>query len=349
MATIIERTDKTGAKSYQVKVRLKGYPQQTATFTRKTDARKWATQTEAAIRERRHFKTVEATRHTAGDMADRYIKSALLTKAKSTQSTQKKQLEWWKKELGAFTLADCTPALIAEARDKLVQQSSGSTANRYLAVLSHAFTVAQKEWGWIESNPVFSVTKPTEPRGRIRFLSDDERLRLLKACKQSKESYLYPVVVLALSTGMRRGEIMNLTWADVDLKQGRIVLHQTKNKERRVVPLVGYALELLKQHAKVRRLDTPLLWPGGNPEKPKDITLPWYEVLKEAGIEDFKFHDLRHSAASYMLMNGATIAELAEVLGHKTLQMVRRYSHLSEAHSKGLVERMNAVIFDGSS
>lgn len=356
MATIIERIDKTGAKSYQVKVRLKGYPQQTATFSRKTDAKKWATQTEAAIRERRHFKSVEASKHTLSDLLDRYIRDVLPTKAKSTQPHQKRQLEWWSKELGPYTLADITPALIAECRDKVVKKSSGATANRYLAVLSHAFTVARKELGWIESNPVFSVSRPKEPRGRVRFLSEDaiaedgsviagELTRLLNACRSSKEAYLFPLVTLALSTGMRRGEIMNLTWTDVDLKQGRIVLHQTKNQERRVVPLVGHALSLLKELSKVRRLDTQLLWPGGNPDKPKDITLPWYSALQEAQIEDFRFHDLRHSAASYMLMNGASIAELAEVLGHKTLQMVKRYSHLSESHARGVVERMNKSVF----
>lgn len=354
MATITKRRDSNGNTSYQVKVRLKGYPAQSATFERLTDAKKWATQTEAAIRERRHFRSVEAQKHTLAELVGRYVRDVLPTKGGATQLTQQRQLEWWKKELGEYSLAECTPALIAEARDKLVRQSSGSTANRYLAVLSHAFTVACKEWGWIETNPVFLVTKPKEPRGRVRFLSDDERARLLAACRESpSSSWLYPLVVLALSTGMRAGEIRALTWDRVNLKQGRILLEETKNGDRRVVPLAGHALQLLKAYAKVRRLDTDLVFPSrrlskpGAPAKPVNLQHPWEEALQQAGIEDFRFHDLRHSAASYMLMNGATVAELAEVLGHKTLQMVKRYSHLSEAHAKGLVERMNAAIFGG--
>lgn len=138
---------------------------------------------------------------------------------------------------------------------------------------------------------------------------------------------------------------MSLTWEDVDLHQGRATLHETKNGERRVVPLSGKALELLKAHAKVRRLNTSLLFPGKNPQKPMDLRTPWESALKKAGIEDFRFHDLRHSAASYLAMNGASLAEIAEVLGHKTLQMVKRYAHLSEAHSAGVMERMNARIF----
>ena len=304
------------------------------------------TQTEAALRERRHFKTVEATRHTMAELTDRYSRDVLPTKAESTRTTQQRQLDWWREELGTFTLADCTPAVIAEARDNRARQSSGPTANRYLAVLSHAFTVARKEWGWVESNPVFAVTKAKEPRGRVRFLSDDEREQLLAACRTSPSKWLYPVVILALSTGMRSGEVMGLTWGRVDMKHGRILLEDTKNNERRVIPLVGHALVLLQEHAKVRRIDTELLWPGQrSPDKPVNLQHPWEDAVAKASLEDFRFHDLRHSAASYMLMNGATIAELAEVLGHKTLQMVKRYSHLSESHTRGLVERMNAAVF----
>jgi len=229
---------------------------------------------------------------------------------------------------------------------------------RYMAALSHAFTIAVNKMGWLDDSPMRKVKKPALPRGRIRFLSEDatcpngkkidgERPRLLKACEESSNPYLYPVVVLALSTGMRQGEIMGLTWEDLDLHQGRATLHETKNGERRVVPLTGKALDLLKAHAKVRRLDTNLLFPGKNPQKPIDLRAPWEAALKKAGIEDFRFHDLRHSAASYLAMNGASMAEIAEVLGHKTLQMVKRYSHLSEAHTAGVVARMNEQIFKG--
>ena len=356
MATIAKRTDAAGQAHYQVKVRIKGHPTQSATFDRLTDAKRWAIQTEAAIRERRHFKTAEAQKHTFAELVDRYVRDVIPTKAPGTQASQTMQMGWWKERLGALLLIDITPALIVEARDALVKQSSGSTANRYLAVLSHAFTTAVKEWQWTEDNPVLRVTKPTEPRGRVRFLSDEERERLLAACRQSPSaSWLYPFVVLALSTGMRSGEMRGLTWDRVDLKGGTILLEHTKNGERRVIPLAGHARELLEQLGKVRRLDTMLVFPSrlaaapGKPVKPVNVQHPWEQALAVAGIENFRIHDLRHSAASYMLMNGATIGELAEVLGHKTLQMVKRYSHLSEAHTRGIVERMNSAIFGGRS
>ncbi len=374
MATIRERKTSAGKTHYQVIVRLKGYPDQRATFERKTDAKRWATQTESAIREGRHFKNSEAKRRTLGELIDRYTRDVLPTKKAKTQGPQRKQLSWWKEQLGDYALADITPALLADYRDKLTRDPipspaidpakagppryrSPATINRYLAVLSHAFTVAVKECGWVEDNPLLKVTKPKEARGRVRFLSDDsqtldgtviegERTRLLKACKASKSPDLYPAVVLALSTGARAQETLGLRWGQIDFIRNVAILHETKNGERRVLPLAGHARELLQERARVRRIDTDLVFPGRiKPHKPLDLRTPFETALKAADIEDFRWHDLRHSAASYLAMGGASLAEIAEVLGHKTLAMVKRYAHLSEAHTSAVVERMNSRIF----
>lgn len=345
MANIRERKTDKGEVRYQAQVRLKGFPPQTATFNRKTDAKRWVQQTEAAIREGRHFKTTESKKRTLAQLIDRYIKEVLPTKPKSIKA-QGRQLRWWRNELGVHSLADVTPLLISEARDKLHQGRQPATVVRYMAALSHAFTIAVNEWGWLEDNPLRKVRKPKEPRGRVRFLSDDERTRLLAACKASKCKQLYPVVVLALSTGMRQMEIMSLSWQDVDLNRGIIILHETKNGDRRSIPLVGHAKELLQEMAKVRRLDTNLVFYSEmKPSAPVFIRIPWGEALKESQVKDFKFHDLRHTAASYLAMNGASLIELSEILGHKTLQMVKRYSHLSENHTTALVEKMNSRLF----
>jgi integrase len=241
---------------------------------------------------------------------------------------------------GGLVLADVTPARIGAARDSLATTLGPATVVRYLAVLGHLLSVAATDWQWLEDNPMRKVRKPSEPRGRVRFLSDEERKRLLSACRESDNPVLYPAVVLALSTGMRKGELRGLTWADVDMRGRRITPHETKNNERRMVSLVGHAMEAVR--AIPRRIDTPLRFPGPNKHKSMDLRAPWEAALKRAGISDFRWHDLRHSTASYLAMNGAS---LAEVLGHKTLAMVKRYSHLSEAHTSGVVERMTAQIF----
>ena len=361
MATIQARTTAAGKTTYRVMIRLRGYPPQTATFERKTDARRWVQQTESAIREGRHFKSSEAKRRTLVELVDRYVRDVLPQKRPTTQAAQRYQFDWWKEQIGHLALADITPALIADYRDRLSNtkshrgtKMSPAYVNRHLAALSHAFTVAVKEWGWTDENPLLKVTKPKEPRGRVRFLSDDapgpdgtlfpgERTRLLEACKASKSLDLYPAVVLALSTGARAQEILGLRWGQIDFHRRVAVLHETKNGERRVLPLAGRALDLLRERARVRRLDTDLVFPGRtNPRNPVDLRTPFETALKVAEIEDFRWHDLRHSCASYLAMNGASLAEIAEVLGHKTLAMVKRYAHLSEAHTASVVERMAA-------
>jgi len=363
MASIEKRTTDEGKVTYRVKVRLKGHPTETTTFSRLTDAKKWAQQTEVAIREGRHFKTSEAKKYILENAIDRYFKEVLSHK-KSNTVNQEHYLNWWKSELGCYRLFDLTPSMIVKHRNALVgtknkygREIGATTANRYTQALGHLFTVAMNEWEWIDSNPVQKISKYKESRGRVRFLSDDERNTLLDACKQSDNDHLYLVVVLALSTGARKMEILGLEWKDVDFDRQLIVLNETKNDERRVLPLQGFAYKLmLEQRNKIPK-NCNYVFPSKKVKKdqntneltyqPIDIRTAWENALKKAGIKDFRFHDLRHSAASYLAMNGASLAEIAEVLGHKTLQMVKRYAHLSEAHTSKVVASMNDKIFSG--
>ena len=352
MATIEKRSALDGKISYRVKVRLKGRPSQSATFERLTDAKRWAQHTESAIREGRYFKTIEAKKHTLAEMVNRYVRDVLPHKSESEHfiANQEQQLDWWKEELGSYLLFDVSPALIVEKRDLLRNRGerAPATVNRYLAVLSHVYTIAVREWGWVEDNPLRKVSRLKEPRGRVRFLDDGEREALLAVCEKSELKYLSLIVILALSTGARKMEILRLRWKDVDLKRQTITLHETKNRERRVLPLQARALQMMKEHDKIRTMGTELVFAREKlPRTPILFEPYWQKALEKAEIKDFRFHDLRHSAASYLAMSGATLAEIAEVLGHKTLQMVKRYAHLSEAHTSQVVARMNEHIFGG--
>lgn len=366
MAVIEKRETKDGKTQYRVKIRLKGYPPQTSTHETMRDAKRWAQDVESSIREGRHFKTTEAKKHTLDELIDRYIRDVLPQKQKS-QKKQTAQLLWWKEQIGSYVLADVTPALIGEKKDALIRgntyrgtQRSPATVVRYLSALSHAFTIAVKEWGWLEDSPMRKVSKPKESRGRVRFLDENERDRLLQACKESTNFSLYPVVLIAISTGMRYGEIINLTWGDVDIQRKRIILQETKNGERRAVPIAGIALEVLIRMEKKRRIDINLLFPKiastemppstfqkfdlervQKVQKPTALRSAWVSAIKKADLKDFRFHDLRHCAASYLAMSGASLAEIAEILGHKTLSMVKRYAHLSDSHKHSVVDRMN--------
>jgi integrase len=358
MATITERIGIDGSKTYQVKVRLKGFPIQTATFDRKTDAKNWATVTEAAIKEGRHFKTSTAKKHTVGDLIDEYITNVI--PKKGTQGPkQEAQLEWWDDAIGAYSLSAVTPNLLAKQRDILLggatsrgDHRSPATVNRYISALSHAFTYAVRELEWLEENPIRKMERPSEPEGRERYLDEDELDRLLASCKNSRNHLLYPFVLLALSTGMRYSEIANLyrampnpkpqgtAWGVIELERSRIVLHQTKNEQKRVIPLAGRAKKVLEDVFKSG--DSALLFPSSKDNsRPLAFRTAFENAASSAGIDNFRFHDLRHTCASYLVMNGASLAEVAEILGHKTLQMVQRYAHLSDSHVAGVLEKMN--------
>ena len=293
MANIEKRLKKDGSVVYRVKVRLKGNPSQSATFERITDAKKWVQNIESDIREGRHFKTTEAKCHSLGEMIDRYIRDVLPQKSEVMQRDQYRHLQWWKEQLGHELLADVNPIRISECRDQLLRdpgsrkkKRSSATVVRYMAALSHAFSVAVKDWGWVDDSPMRKVTKPKEPRGRVRLLDEDERVRLMQACKESQELVLYPIVVIALSTGARKSEILNLEWGDIDLNRDVpvAILHQTKNDERRALPLACHALELLKDLSRGRRLDTKLLFPDDSGKKPINIRAAWERALRKADV-----------------------------------------------------------------
>ena len=351
MPTIERRVSPDGVVRYRARVRLNGARTVSKTFQRKTDAQKWAQKTEVEIRQDQYAFTPMSRRKTLGDLIDRYIEEVLPRKPK-TAPFQKRQLEVWRRELGHHLIADITPARIVAFRQLLLDtpgrrnQARGyATTNRYLAVLSHAFTFAVDEWDWAGENPVKKVRRIKEPRGRTRFLSDHERIRLLAACRASRCPHLYTIVVIAISTGMRRSEVLTLRTGQIDIHRGMITLHDTKNGDPRCVPLTGHAHDLVAARLLEHNNDQAMLFPGGVSGRPLTLWKPWKAALASAAVTDLRFHDLRHTAASYLAMSGATSIDLAAVLGHKTLHMVKRYAHLSDGHLSDVVGSMNDAIF----
>ncbi len=344
MATIQARRTQAGRAHYRVQIRLHG-AYRTATFPTLSEARQWAYVTEGTLRAQRHTPASDALDATVSDMLDRYSRDVLPKKSPRTARNHATHLAWWRTALGTLRLIDLTPARLAACRDQLAADHAPGTVNQYLASMSHVLSVAVTDWAWLETSPMRRVRRLREPRGRVRFLSDEERHRLLQACRASHNPALYPLVVLALATGARKMELLQLTWKDINMQRATITLEHTKNQERRTLPLTEIALAEVEKLAKVRRLHTALLFPRTDGQQPVDLRYAWTQALHVAQIPDFRFHDLRHSAASYLAMHGASLVDIAEILGHKTLQMVKRYAHLSEPHMASVVARMNAAIF----
>lgn len=266
--------------------------------------------------------------HLLSTIIDRYI-SAM---PRNIIRDRRAHLILWRERLGQYDIADITSAHVSHIRDDLKTTLSPATVNRYLATLSHVFNVAIKDWGVTVKNPVSIARKLKEPRGRTRLLTDDERARLLHSCEIVSEE-LHTLVLLALSTGARAGELMGLTWQDTDLGNcPTLTFRHTKNGDVRSVPIAGPALAKLHSHLRARPIHGHI------------FTINYHRLFKRAcdlaKLHSFTFHDLRHAAASYLVMHGASLRDVAEILGHKSLSMVMRYSHLSREHLRGTLERM---------
>ena len=367
MARIKTRTAKDGTPRYTVEVRLKGYPPETATFKRKTDVTQWIQSTESALREGRHFKTTVSKKHTLADVIDRYLKDVANKKFKPNELRVRLPiLAWWKSQIGYCTLADLSDTDFSECRDTLrdfggtkCEPLAADTIHRYFLTLSNVLNICAVEWKWIAKSPLkdSGIEMPTKPDGIVRYLDDDELSRLSIACKDSRNKQLHAAVMLAVSTGMRRSEISYLywrkptnppefgAWGVVNLADKCIILETTKNGKPRRVSLAGVALQELIKLSKIRRIDTDLVFHSpSKPDQPIDFTASWTTARRKADIKNFRWHDLRHTTASYIAMDGGSLLDIAAVTGHKSLDMVQRYAHLSESHVSKVVESMNKRI-----
>ena len=335
MTGITIRTTRSGKKSFQVRVRIDGH-KKFETFPTLTMAREWRDIQRSAIAQKIITPT---SAHTVSQAINRYFEKDLPEKS---ARNYRPILEWWRSRIGEKRLTDITRADLILLRDDMGDEEnplSNSSKNRYCAYLSVVFTKAVY-WEWLNSSTFFKFEKLKEPRGRTRFFSDEERQRLLDACRLNPD--LYTLVVLALHTGCRKSEMTTLRWREVDFSHQTVKLLDTKNGDQRLVPLVGLAFDVLKERSKVRRLGCEFVFParmGNGSWSP--TSKEWKRTIKKAGLDNFRIHDLRHSAASTMAMSGMTVLEIAAVLGHKTLSMTQRYSHLADSH---LVDRVGSAM-----
>lgn len=353
MATIERRVGRSGAVSYRVKVEFAGFSPISATFPKLADARYFAAKKEEELRSRRYGLSQAADHHSPVEMIDRYLETIFETKSQKPEylRRQKKHLLWWRVELKDYkSISQVTPAVLSEKRDKLQKSRKPSTVNNYMAAISHVFSVAKKEWQWIERSPFEKISKLKVKNAGLRFLSEDEIKRLLWACTKETRKPLLLIVATALATGARKSEVLGLRWCDVDLINASAVAHDTKNGESRRLYYGIWVLNMLRKHQAAQTRPGRVLakcYVFGNRfgNKPTRIDEEFSQALKIAGIKKFRFHDLRHTAASYMAMDKANASDIAEVLGHKSLDMVKRYAHLSQKHLAQVVASMNDKIF----
>ncbi len=347
MASIQKRQKANGEYSYRVRIRVEGAPLVTETYPTRKEALAFARRMEAEIRAGRYFGREEDREKTFAEFIDCYIEKELPKNPKG-YAKQKALLTWWKSKLGCYFLCYITPSMIAELRDKLMSETTyrkklriSSTTNRYLASLSRAFNICQKEMHWIKENPVLKISRPKENSPRERYLDKEEIALLLESCHKSKSPHLYSVVLFAIGTGARRGEILNLKTEDVNFFRATATFRSTKNGTNRTVHLSPVIMNCLKEESSKRVVLSKYLFPSIDGKRPADIRSAWDKVIKELGFKNVCFHTLRHTTASHLGQSGYSSLEIAQILGHKTLMMVKRYSHLSTASTVPILDKIN--------
>ena len=241
---------------------------------------------------------------------------------------------------GGRYLYSITPMMIEEYKTKRAEEGKKpATINRELACLKCMFNKAI-EWGKAHDNPVRKVKLFKENNTRVRFLEKEEIDKLLANCSDHRSgnlpNYLKPAVVISLNTGLRRGELLNLKWKDIDVMRGLIYLYNTKNGERREAimnDIVKKAFISIPKNPK-----SPYIFCDENGEPFYNLRKSFFTALEKSGIKDFHWHDLRHTFASHLVMSGVDLMTVKELMGHKSIEMTIRYSHLSQSHKQHAVD-----------
>lgn len=310
---------------FEAQIRRKGFVPVSRTFHKRTDAEQWA----------RHMET-KADRGdlpTPVKVLDGYRLKDIVERYRDEITPQKRSADTEAYLLNAFlrqpiaklTLAQITASHFVTYRDKRLKQVKPGTVNRELSIIKHAFDVAERDWDIpIRQNPLGKVKKLKVNNARSRRLTDEEYQALMKAIETSRNDLIKPLMNFAIETGMRRGEILRLRWADIDYDSRTLFIPITKNGHSRTIPMTANAVEILKGLQQEQ---------GGDKYRPFPLSdnaakLAWQRLLKRSGIEDLHFHDFRHEAISRFFERGLSVPEVALISGHRDFRMLFRYTHL---------------------
>jgi integrase len=329
MPSYTKRKNSDGTTAVLAQVRVRPFKADNKTFANMDDARAWAEPRQRELKKLRREGNSQKnlTTFTLAQLIELHLADPE-TQALNTLEGRKQLLGWWSKELGGEKILELGIHKVRAARDRLCQGRQPATVNRHIS----AFRTA---WNWARGSgyiPVEKVFWPKltlrEPSGRVRFLNDSELTAVLAAAEKYAV-WMHAAVVTSLATGLRQGELLRLEWKDVDFDKQTVVVLISKNKKRRLVHLPTPAIESLKKlrHDRIGR-QLIFVRPDGEPVDSSFLYYHWDVLRTQVGLIDFRWHDLRHSTASYLAQNGATLLEISGVLGHSSPAMTQRYAHL---------------------
>jgi integrase len=330
-----ERPNKDGTMTYLAVVRIKPFDPSYGKFSTRAEARQWADTEARALKDKRRTGAVnqKITSETLGGLIDAYRADIEVQKLKSFENLTL-LLGFWANRHGAEKIREFNiKTRVREARDALHKRGVGpATTNRYTSALAAVFKWAQKNTDLIDDNKTWpSGLRMKEPRGRTRYLNDQE-LAAIKEAAEKHSPTMYAAIIVSIACGLRQSEMLRLVWSDIDFSKATLTIHISKTGKPRVVHLVPPAVDALK---KLRREGVPnigrkhvFLNKKGGPLDKSTLNFCWEKIRAAAKLEDFRWHDLRHSCASFHAQLGASLYEIGSVLGHASPVTTARYSHL---------------------
>ncbi|MFB3886933.1 MAG: tyrosine-type recombinase/integrase [Thermodesulfobacteriota bacterium] len=318
----------------------KSYRRSTETTERKL-AQRILDKVKGEIAEGKWFERLAGEDKTFHELMTKYMEEHSKPKKRAwTRDTV--SLSHLKPFFGEYKLMEITPSLISNYKSiRRKEGAAPASINRELSLCKHAFNLAYKEWDWVRENPFCKVKMERENNERDRILAYEEEKRLLEV----SPPWLKEIITFALNTGCREGEILGLTWQDVDLFKRIVVIHQTKTGHTKTIPLTPTLFELLKIKNKVRHLYHNLVFPSANGTRftASNLGRSFRSALKKAKIDNLRFHDLRHTFASRLAQSGVDLYLIQKLLGHRDPRMVQRYSHHSVESLRSGIEVLEKI------
>ena len=319
MATIRKRGNK-----YHVQIRLSGSPSTTKSFNTKKDAQAWARQMEIKHDQNDLLPNRNCLKHIPlSELVVRYL-DEVVSRKRCGQTDAITLNAFLKHSITQTPLSEITKADFAKYRDDRLKMIKASTLKRELNPLRHMFEIAKTEWNIpLKENPLDKLKLNAPDNKRQRRLQAGEYDRLIKAARTRQNPWIEKLIIFAIETAMRRGEIFALRWGDVNLERRCVTILESKNGHSRTIPLTPKAHDLLQG---LEREDDRVF-----PVTKNALKMAWGRMMTLAGIEDLRFHDLRHEAVSRFFEMGLTVPEVASISGHKDMKMLMRYAHANEA------------------
>jgi integrase len=281
------------------------------------------------ITEGKWFEVDEARTRTFEDLMERFMQEYAPTKEPTTQKRYRAALGHLRQFFSGLTLAEITPKVISQYMyQRRKEGASASTINKEYNMLSKALNLAWKQWEWCNGNPCSRVPREKNTSYITRWLTLEEEKRLLSAAQGYLNGQLPDIITFALHTGMRLGEILNLKWKDVDFSRKTITILKTKNKDPRTIPMTDTVYNMLLSKSKVVAMSGYVFaTANGTRIGARNLQREWYKAIKKAGIENFRFHDLRHTFATRLVQSGVDLYTVAKLLGHRDISTTQRYAH----------------------